>query len=204
MLIYHQKQLAAFIYAQMQAHRWEKVIDYEVVVSKGFTELKASAYTAKADEPVQDFRQTVQDRTRIAQMLFGGFQRCLYSVQKFHSDSERKLAVILDREAIKWFRPAKGQFQIFYKAGADYPEYIPDFVAETGECIYLLEPKAQNEMTSTDVLAKKDAALNWCGHATNHACSNGGKPWQYVLIPHDAIAENITLAGLTSQFISQV
>jgi type III restriction enzyme len=35
-------------------------------------------------------------------MLFGGFQRCLYSIQKFQSDSERKLAIILDREALKW------------------------------------------------------------------------------------------------------
>jgi type III restriction enzyme len=29
---------------------------------------------------------------------------------------------------------------------------------------------------------------------------NGGKPWRYVLIPHDAIAENITLEGLLRLF----
>ena len=28
----------------------------------------------------------------------------------------------------------------------------------------------------------------------------GGKPWQYVLIPHDAIAENATLDGLARRF----
>jgi hypothetical protein len=27
-----------------------------------------------------------------------------------------------------------------------------------------------------------------------------GKSWKYVLIPHDAIAENMTLSGLVSQF----
>jgi type III restriction enzyme len=100
-LIYHQKQLVEFIYAQMQAHHWEKATGYDVVVSKGFTELKPSAYTAAATDPIHDFRQTVQERTRIARMLFGGFQRCLYRTQKFQSDSERKLAVILDREALK-------------------------------------------------------------------------------------------------------
>ncbi len=36
--------------------------------------------------------------------------------------------------------------------------------------------------------------------ATDNAVNNGGKPWKDVLIPHDAIAENMTLAGLVSQF----
>lgn len=199
-LIYHQKQLAAFIHAQMQAKQWEKTVGYDVVVSKGFTDLKPSAYTAKDGEPIQDFRQTVEDRARIGQKLFGGFQRSLYSIQKFDSDTERRLAVILDRDSKKWFRPASGQFQISYKHGATEHEYQPDFVAETVDCIYMLEPKARNEMTAPDVLAKKDAAVLWCSRATGHAQNNGGKPWMYVLIPHDVIAENMTLAGLVTQF----
>jgi type III restriction enzyme len=133
-------------------------------------------------------------------MLFGGFQRCLYSIQKFQSDSERKLAIILDREALKWFKPARGQFQIYYKLGADHQEYQPDFVAETADCIYMLEAKARNDMDNAEVLAKKDAAMPWCSHATSHAVSHGGKPWTYSLVPHDAIWENITLAGLAKQF----
>ncbi len=199
-LIYHQKQLAAFVHAQMQEHQWEKAAGYDVVVSKGFTDLKPSAYTAKDGEPVQDFRQTVEDRTRISQMLFGGFQRGLYSIQKFDSDTERRLAIILDRDSQKWFRPASGQFQISYKQGVSLHDYQPDFVAETTDCIYMLEPKAKNEMTSPEVLAKKEAAVLWCNRATTHALSNGGKPWKYVLIPHDVIAENMTLAGLVTQF----
>ena len=199
-LIYHQKQLAAFVHAQMQAHQWEKATGYDVVVTKGFSELKPSAYTAKDGEPTHDFRQTVEDRSRMQQMLFGGFQRGLYSVQKFDSDAERKLAIILDRDTQKWFRPAAGQFQIFYKSGVAQHEYQPDFVAETTDCIYMLEPKARNEMTDAEVLAKKEAAVIWCSRATTHAVSNDGKPWKYVLIPHDVIAENMTLAGLVSQF----
>lgn len=199
-LIYHQKQLAAFVHAQMQAHQWEKATGYDVVVSKGFTDLKPSAYTARDGEPIQDFRQTVEDRGRIAQMLFGGFQRGLYSVQKFDSDTERRLAIILDRDAQKWFRPASGQFQISYKQGVSQHDYQPDFVAETADCIYMLEPKAKNEMTTPEVLAKKEAALTWCSRATIHALSNGGKPWKYVLMPHDMVDQNMTLAGLASQF----
>ncbi|MEW6245987.1 MAG: DEAD/DEAH box helicase family protein [Nitrospirota bacterium] len=199
-LIYYQKPLAAFVHAQMQEHQWEKATGYDVVVSKGFTALKPSAYTAMDGEPVHDFRQTVEDRSRIPQMLFGGFQRCLYSLQKFDSDSERRLAILLDRDSQKWFRPAPGQFQMFYKLGASQHEYQPDFVAETADSIYMLESKAKNEMTSPEVLAKKQAAVLWCERATAHTLSNGGKPWKYVLIPHDAIAENMTLWALVLQF----
>ncbi|BCA56436.1 hypothetical protein W02_35760 [Nitrospira sp. KM1] len=105
-----------------------------------------------------------------------------------------------DRDSQKWFRPASGQFQITYKHGASHHDYQPDFVAETTDCIYMLEPKAKNEMTSPDVLAKKEAAVLWCSRATAHALSNGGKPWKYVLIPHDVIAENMTLTGLVKQY----
>lgn len=199
-LIYHQRQIAAFVHAQMLEHQWEKAADYEVVVSKGFTELKESAFTKNVDEPIYDFRQTVEDKSRIAQMLFGGFQRCLYRTQKFQSDTERKLALILDRESQKWFKPASGQFQIFYKDGADQSEYIPDFVAETDDRIYLLESKAAGQMADRMVQAKKDSAVKWCQHATEHSTKSGGKPWSYLLIPHDAIAENMTLKGLASSF----
>jgi type III restriction enzyme len=199
-LIYYQKPLAAFVHAQMQEHQWEKATGYDVVVTKGFTELKRSAYTARDGEPIHDFRLAAQDRSRIPQMLFGGFQRCLYSVQKFDSDTERRLAIILDRDSQKWFRPAPGQFQIFYQLGASQHEYQPDFVAETADRIYMLEPKARNDMTSPEVLAKKEAAVTWCTRATAHALTNGGKPWKYLLIPHDVIAENMTVSGLVAQF----
>ncbi|HWF61773.1 MAG TPA: hypothetical protein VN666_15895, partial [Nitrospira sp.] len=200
-LIYFQKQLAALVHVQMQEHQWEKAGGYDVVISKGFTDLKPSAYTAKDGEPIQDFRQTVTNPSRIGQMLFSGFQRGLYSVQKFDSDTERRLAIILDRDSQKWFRPASGQFQISYKLGVSQHDYQPDFVAETTDCIYMLEPKAKNDLTSPEVLAKKDAAVLWCARATAHSLNNGGKPWKYVLMPHDVIAENMTLAGLVKQFV---
>lgn len=196
----YQRDIARFIHAQMQDHYWEADVDYEVKISKGFTELKDSAYSAAAGEPPMNFRHSPDDKSNMAKYLFGGFQRCLYPVQKFQSDSERRLAVILDREAHKWFKPTKGQFQIFYRNGPDHLEYQPDFVAEATDMIYMLEPKARNEMDTPEVLAKKDAAVQWCRHASNHAASYDGKPWRYVLIPHDTITENMTLAMLQRQF----
>ncbi len=193
----HQKEIAAFIHAQMQDHYWEdEEVEYEVVINKGFTELKSSAYTAAAAEDPIDFKVSPKDKSNMAKYLFGGFKRCLYPVQKFDAEGERILAVILDREAEKWFKPAKGQFQIFYKLGADHPEYQPDFVAETADAIYMLEPKARNKMEDPEVLAKKDAAESWCENSSDHAAKHGGKPWIYRLIPHDTIAENMSIEML--------
>jgi type III restriction enzyme len=199
----HRRDIARYIHAQMQRHYWEEAVDYEVVIRKGFTELKPSAYTASASEPPLDYRVAPADKSNMAKYLFGGFQRCLYPMQKFQSDPERRLAVILERETLKWFKPAKGQFQIYYKSGAEHPEYQPDFIAETTKCIYMLEPKAANQMTDPEVLAKRDAAVKWCKQASHYALSYEGKLWKYLLIPHVAIADNMTLEGLALQFVNK-
>lgn len=195
-LHFHQKDIAVFIHAQMHKHFREEVAGYDVVISKGFTELKDSAYTAKHGEAPLDYRQSPSDKSNMAKYLFGGFQKCLYPVQKFDSDAERRLAGILERDAIKWFKPAKGQFQMFYRDGADHREYVPDFVAETETTIYMLEPKAKSELEDTTVLTKKTVAETWCQNASDYNAKHGGKPWKYALMPHDIIADNMTLERL--------
>ena len=194
----YQRPIAKFIFAQMQEHSWEDAVDYDVVVRKGYTELKRSAYSV--NEPPADYRVSPGDKSNMSKYVFGGFKRCLYAEQKFDSEAERVLAVILERDAEKWFKPAKGQFQIFYKQGSDHPEYQPDFVAESNDAIYMLEPKASNQMNDAIVLAKKEAAIKWCKNASDYTATNGGKPWRYVLIPHNVIAVNMTLDGLARQF----
>jgi hypothetical protein len=57
------------------------------------------------------------------------------------------------------------------------------------------------------------AAAEWCRQATAHERKHGGlpaaqdgdaaqpgKPWSYLLIPHDVISDNKTLQGLTSTY----
>lgn len=194
----HQREIGEFIHAQMDKHYWEADVEHDISVKAGFSELKPSAYTVPEGQPLMDVNISPTDKTRWGKYLFGPFERCLYPVQKFESDPERTLAVILERDSQKWFRPARGQFQIFYKVGRDHQEYQPDFVTETSGCIYMLEAKARSDMTDVEVLAKKDAAEKWCALATDHAKSYGGKPWRYALIAHDVIAENMTIEGLTS------
>jgi type III restriction enzyme len=194
-----QNEIANFIHHQMQQNFWEETTDYEVKISKGFTTLKDSAYNTSPKNRL-DYRFSPPDKSNMSKYLFTGFSNCLYKEQKFQSEAERILAIILEREAIKWFKPAKGQFQLYYKWHGNYSEYQPDFVAETADIIYMLEPKAQNETINPEVLAKKDVAIQWCKNASDHMLTHGGKPWQYVLIPHGAIAQNMTIKGLGDRF----
>ncbi len=174
----------------LQRHFWQDTkVAYDVVITRGFTELRNSAYTAAANEPPLDFRISPSDKSNMSHYLFGGFSRCLYPTQKFQWDAERKLAVILERESLKWFKTARGQFQLFYRSGTEDVEHQPDFVAETNTRILMLEPKAANQIADPDVLSKQYVAVEWCRHASEHAASYQGKPWTYLLIPHDAIAE---------------
>ena len=118
----YQRDIARFVHVQMQEHYWEKAAGYEVKVSKGFSELKKRAYTVAAGDTVLDYRKPPADKSNMSKYLFGGFKRCLYDKEKFQSDAERKLSVILERETLKWFKPARNQFQLFYKSGADHLE----------------------------------------------------------------------------------
>jgi type III restriction enzyme len=200
-LQYHQQQLAALIHSQTQLpqHRWEKATGYKATVSKGFTALKPNAYTASAMDEIKPFRMTLSDPTNIKRYLFGGFTKCLYELQKFDVDSERRFSVILedDGDVLKWFKPARSQFQIYYNKDSGYE---PDFVVEAKDGLFLCEPKRADQMQHPEVLAKKDAAVEWCKYATEHAQEHGGKKWQYLLIPHDAITGNMSLAGLASRY----
>ena len=196
-LRFHERTIGEFVHAQMQPHYWIKADHgYDVVVKQGFVPLKECNYTVGFGESVRNFKLPVPHLNQIGRYAFGHFERCLYRVQKFQSDPERRLAEILDRDTKRWFRPVQGQFNIQYRVGAQTPNYVPDFVAETQTTTWMIEVKASNQLSAPDVLAKKAAGEEWCRRASAHAKTCGGKPWRYALIAHDAIATNMSLEAL--------
>lgn len=197
-LQYHQNQLVHMIHGQMEQHYAEPdETEFEALVSKGFETLKAGSFTTPEGEKVRFFRTPIEDKLYIRSMLFDGFEKCLYPLQKFDSDSERRFSVILedDKSVLKWCKPPKGQLRIDFKSGEGYD---PDFVVETSDKKYLCEPKRATEMNDEIVQAKAKAGAVWCQHASDHAKEQGGKPWEYLLIPHDRIKDNMNLAGLAA------
>jgi type III restriction enzyme len=198
----HNQTLVDLIHAQMQAHRYERATSYEVKISHGFTTLRTSSYTATAGAQPRNFRQPVEERQLIRGMLFSGFTYCLYPVQKFQSDPERRFAVLLENEGargtvLKWFKPASGDFKIYLQDGEAYE---PDFVVETPTQKLICEPKNRDEMTDGRVRAKAEAAIVWCQHATQHEQNYGGKTWAYLLIPDNAITGNATLQAMIAGY----
>ena len=199
-LQFHGPTLVRLIYQQMQEHRWERATGYEATVNRGTEVPVALAFDEIKGETIRPFREAVERKSDIPKLLFGGFRRCIYPVQKFSSDPERRFAVLLEAEpddALKWFKPARNQFKIFYRSGEGYE---PDFVVETATHKYLCEPKRADDVGDPVVLDKARAAASWCHHATEHELAHGGKPWSYLLIPHDAITASATLAGLAASY----
>jgi type III restriction enzyme len=123
----------------------------------------------------------------IPKFVFRGFERACHFEYKFDSKTEKDFAYILeiDRDVVKWMRPAPNQFRIYWDNNSK--QYYPDFVVETEECMYLVETKARDQLNTPDVLSKKTAALKYCSHATRFTTAHGGKPWKYMLVPHDEV-----------------
>ena len=200
MVLYYQLPLARLIHAQMEAHFWQKATAYEARVHQGFDSASRVHYALPKDESVRNFRTAVTERSEIKNMIFGGFEKCLFAQQKFDADPERRFAVILedDADVQKWVKPARRVFQIDYARGEAYE---PDFVVETTGEKLMCEVKRTDQLSHPDVLSKARAGILWCKHASDHEMANAGKPWRYVMIPHDAVVENMTLGGLIARYV---
>jgi type III restriction enzyme len=201
-LLRHGRHLADFIFAQMMNHYRETPLgedDYEVTVTRGFMLLQAQPMNVPAGQRVRDFKQAVAPLSDTRKHVFGGFSKCCYTLQKFDTDPERRLAVVIeaDPSTEKWIKPGRNQFRIDYRSGEAYE---PDFVVETKTKMLICEVKAQNELDDATVKAKAAAATKWCKTATEHAPGGGTKPWVYLLIPDDQIRANSTLDGLVAKY----
>lgn len=191
---YHSVQLAELIYAEMVRHKMARVIEYEAVVTRGFITLKPATYTHYSDNGVRDFRETLDTKRDIRSLVYTGFSKCLYPIQKFDSDSERRFAVLLedDDDVLRWFKPARDQFHIFYNKDR---RYEPDFVIEMKDCKVMAEPKSTFMTDDKTVEQKAEAAREWCRHASEHAVKHGDKPWRYILAPHEDIEHGRRVAS---------
>jgi hypothetical protein len=199
-LLYYGRIFADLVHAQLDAHRYERGVTYESKVVEGFTPLRAATFSAVNGEKPRPFREPVPDKSAIRRVVFGGFARCLYDLQKFDSDGERRFAVVLenDKDAVlKWMKPARDAFPIYLRGGG---QYEPDFVVETRDARWVCEVKDADVLTDPEVVEKARAAVKWCQVASAHTATTDRKRWRYMLVPDSAIAENMTLGGLAAKF----
>jgi len=190
--------IAGKMYNQMMEHFRLHEPDYIRPNVKPFTKIEEWSGTTLKNEGRKDYRDDSFPAVQVPKFVFRGFEKSCHFEYKFDSRTEQTLSYILenDKEVLKWLRPAPNQFRIYWLHNSKL--YEPDFVAETADCIYLIEPKSANEIKDADVQEKAQAALKYCKYATEYTAEHGGKPWKYVLIPHDQVTKTSSFKGVVS------
>ncbi len=196
---FHKKEIAGFIYAQMKPHFYCTTKSFEEPIVKPFTEIEGHNLTKIQADSLHHYTDTITPTNAIPQKIFSGFKKACHSLCKFDGKGEKDFATLLenDKDVVKWLRPAPKQFKIYWDR--DTRTYEPDFVVETANTIYLAEIKADNQLEQPEVREKARAALQYCKYASEHTWKHGGKPWKYLLIPHNEVLPNMGLAYLAGK-----
>jgi len=139
------------------------------------------------------------DDTDTKRGIVTGYSKTVFQENIFDSRQERIISKIIekDKEVIKWFRPyKKDNFSIAYLYRGERHDYIPDFIAETRDRLYIVEPKSKKEIEDGQTKAKIKAACEWI-EAINKTSK---KKWEYLLIRHDRINSGVgTFINLINQ-----
>jgi len=196
-----QRSISDIIYRQMNAHFYHEETSYRAAQMHPFSRIETSFGAKYKQDEIYDIRATLAG-SEVKAKVFGGCKKAGHTLNKFDSDTERLFAIVLetDERVLRWLRPAPRQFNIYW--GREGQKYEPDFIVETEDAIYMCEIKEKGKIHDDDVQQKAKAGREYCRAASEFNTENGGKPWGYVLIPHDEIHRNSGFAYLVSNFIS--
>lgn len=191
------KAIASTIYDQMKRHFR--------MISTGYVKPKVLPFVGMVDQNVKevegygrtDYRNVISP-AHLRKFIFTGYLKSYYTEYKFDSKTEHDFSFVLenDNKVLRWLRPAREQFSIYWSNGSK--RYEPDFIVETSNAIYMVETKAAVNITNDEVQQKKTAAEEYCRHASEFTAENGGKPWKYILLPHDTIDRTKSFEYLTA------
>lgn len=195
----YKEQIAANIYAQMCANShiereqtppsrvlpFSRMVDQHIVVNNDF------GYRLVGEVSEQ--------KSWANKYVVKGFRKTYYPQYRFDSSTEWDFAYALenDPKILRWIRPEPAQFNIYWADGAK--RYEPDFIVETDDAIYMCETKAQKDVDDKDVKAKASEARRYCAIATAYNERHGGKPWHYIIIPHNLVERNYSFDYIISQ-----
>jgi len=195
----HKRIIADRIYTQMMNQFRTSEIEYTASEVRGFTEIYSPNYTKLRDDGYKDYRDVITPVNTIPKYIYRGFEKACHMEYKFDSKTEKDFAALLERDTtvVKWLRPAKQQFNIYWSMESRM--YEPDFIVETNDTIYMVETKAQKDITSEEVLLKKKAAIAYCERASEYTARVGGKHWKYLLIQDNEVMGNMDLNGLMNR-----
>lgn len=192
----NKRDIAEKIYTQMMQHFYceNGLLQEEVIGTRNYN-LRPN-FTFKSSVPLYRGGFTGDIRT----VLFTDIKKGVFSEVKLDSEEgELSFARIVERDedVLNWLRPSPKEFNITYNHGKNY---VPDFVVETDDTIYLVEVKAEKELDNPDVIAKKKRGILYCETVTHWSEANGYKPWRYLFIPANQIYPNSTFKMIVKKF----
>ena len=198
-ILMYRELIANKIYEQVKANITIEIVAKSKPEAEPYSLILPWNYSKEKDDEILNFRETVSAKL-LSSKVFNGFSKSCHDKYKFDSIPEKRFAEIIENsdDVIKWLRPASKQFNIWYNNNSD--RYVPDFVAETADIIYLLEIKAENELDDKIVKMKEEAAINYCKNATEINKVRKEKTWKYAIIPHDKTDTNMTFKKLVTEF----
>lgn len=198
-ILMYRELIANKIYEQVKANITIEIVAKSKPEAEPYSLILPWNYSKEKDDVILNFRETVSAKL-LSSKVFNGFSKSCHDKYKFDSIPEKRFAEIIENsdDVIKWLRPASKQFNIWYNNNSD--RYVPDFVAETADIIYLIEIKAENELEDKIVKMKEEAAINYCKNATEINKARKEKAWKYAIIPHDKTDTNMTFKKLVTEF----
>lgn len=190
-VLYHKREIGRYIYAQMQPHFHLETAAFEEPKIFPFTRIEPHNFSKYTADSIHHYTETITPTHAIPSKVFGGFKRACHNLYKFDSKAEKDFSAIIesDKDVLKWLRPAQAQFSLYWKHNSQ--RYTPDFVVETADVIYMIEIKAEKDIDDAEVQEKAVAGNTYCEVVSEFNLKNGGKRWQYVLIPHTAVTPNM-------------
>lgn len=201
---FHKRDIGKFIHAQMMTKFYFEEASFQVPIIYPFDRIIEHNYSKEVSDSIYDFKETITPTNSIPQKVFSGFKKACHKLYKFDSKTEKDFSIILenDNDVLKWLRPAQGQFRIYWDHNSR--QYNPDFVVETRDTIYMAETKKETDIDTADVQEKSLSALHYCEYATEYTKENNGKPWQYILIPHNAVILSMSFENLAKRFLFKI
>lgn len=198
-VLYHKREIGKYIYAQLQQHFYVENAGFEEPLVYPFDKIKPFNFSKYTADSVYSYTETIVPTNTIPSKVFGGFKKACHNLYKFDSKAEKDFAAILekDTDVVKWLRPADSQFELYWMHNSR--RYHPDFVVETNDAVYMIEIKAERDIDDAEVQEKASAGKKYCTVATDFNLKNGGKKWDYVLIPHTAVVQNMSFKSFLSK-----
>jgi type III restriction enzyme len=178
------------IEAQITEHLQQST-HFEVQVAKNPVRFQNYSKTVLATDGIKQYTDSVQ-ASQIRKYLFEGFQKTIYPYVPFDSVPEKEFAAVLESDPAvkKWIRPPEASIPISHRGQS----YTPDFVVETERGKLIIEIKGMRDLIPTindQVKEKARAAIKWAEVASK---IDGEKPWDYKLVPEDAVGAGREMA----------